>query len=378
MGWLVRLYADWIKEVSKWQKKMDNFLCPVRGAARKATQQMPNWESACAFVVFGFKAILMQFRVGQRVRMLHESGEGVITQLVDQHHVEVDMGDDFPLEVHIKEIIPIHPEEAKYLGGTTSETPPPVSPQAQVMGIQLLELSLVISQTSQEPVAYEAWLINPEPVTVLFTCYLKAQHKFSGTASGQLLSGSKASLGKFSQEQLQQVKLFYFQLLRFSPGRGHPHAAEVNELKWTRNALFRPSRHLPYLGQDAWVFPLRMDPQAENFASIPTEKLEQVRQEDEPVARPELEVDLHIEELVPNPHQLAPSEMLQVQLRKLETILSDALVKHYARVVIIHGVGEGTLRKAVRERLKLAPHVKSFASADPVRYGNGATEIFFH
>ena len=57
----------------------------------------------------------MKFRVGQRVRMLHESGEGVVTKLIDKKHVEVDLGDDFPIDMHVDELIPIDRSEQTYL-----------------------------------------------------------------------------------------------------------------------------------------------------------------------------------------------------------------------------------------------------------------------
>ena len=43
----------------------------------------------------------MRYRIGQKVRLLHDSGEGVIISLIDKYHVEVDLGDDFPIDVHI-------------------------------------------------------------------------------------------------------------------------------------------------------------------------------------------------------------------------------------------------------------------------------------
>ena len=56
----------------------------------------------------------MKYHIGQKVSLLHESGEGKITAILDKNHVEVDLGDDFPIDVHISEIIPIDPEEDKF------------------------------------------------------------------------------------------------------------------------------------------------------------------------------------------------------------------------------------------------------------------------
>ena len=63
----------------------------------------------------------MDFRVGQRVRLLHESGEGVIVRLIDKKTVEVDMGDDFPIDVAVDELILIDQAERRYMGGKADE-----------------------------------------------------------------------------------------------------------------------------------------------------------------------------------------------------------------------------------------------------------------
>ena len=318
----------------------------------------------------------MKFRPGQRVRLLHEEGEGVITRLIDQTHVEIDLGDDFPLDVHISEIIAIDSSESAYLGPRDEESKSESIPATRILGTSLLDLSLVATGDSDQKVTF--WLINPEPNQVLYTCFTKFKHSYQGVTAGNLPSGAYTRLLDLSPEQLLKTKSFYFQLLGFVPGKGHPQSPDFQEVAWSRDKLKMPSKHIHLLDRAGWIFSLREQKQLKDIKSIDDSTLEQIRQIDTPINRIEKEVDLHIESLVKRPFELAPSEMLQTQIQEVKKTLSDALVHHYASVVFIHGLGQGTLKAELSKVLKVTTHVKTFGPADPSRYGNGATKVEFH
>ena len=310
------------------------------------------------------------YRVGQRVRLLHDSGEGVITALIDQNHVEVDMGDDFPMDMHIDEIIPVDRTEGKYLGEKTQDE---ASQTAQKLGPAILEVSLVVTPVGES--GYDFHLINPEPVEMLFTAYLKAAKKYHGLAKGSLPHAGMYLLGTLDEKEVSKIQGFYFQLISFKAGLGHPHAPFICEFPWKPGHLQSPSRYLPSLDRQGWVFSLRQDPQEKDIKAIPEHEIIRVKKTQAPKAKPILEFDLHIEKLVKNPHELSAKEMLRVQLQKVEKGIEEGLKVEAEKLIFIHGIGVGTLKKAVHELLKNDPHVKDFSQASPARYGNGATEV---
>ncbi|MEM6348132.1 MAG: Smr/MutS family protein [Bacteroidota bacterium] len=322
----------------------------------------------------------MNYRIGQRVRLLHASGEGVIVNLIDKKTVEVDMGDDFPVDVSVDEIIPIDRAEAFYLGDE-EKTPEPEKKTNSLkttgtLGISLIELSLVVYKYEDEDL-YEVLLINPEPVTMAFTCYGRTKNAYQGLETGLLETGEYAKIASFSRNELDKHKSFYVQTLSFRPGKGHPHAPFVQELPWNRSHLQKPSRYLSAINQSGWVFNLRQDVLKRDVQQIPESEFIRIKEIEAPTPRLDVEVDLHIEALVSKPHQLAPSEMLSIQQKRIEKALNDAVIERHASLVLIHGVGEGKLRKVVQAAVKEAPHVLSYAPADPKRYGNGATKVIF-
>lgn len=60
-------------------------------------------------------------------------------------------------------------------------------------------------------------------------------------------------------------------------------------------------------------------------------------------------------------------------VEELERFLDDAVLAGLHSVRIVHGKGEGILRKVTQERLRAHPHVKRFRDADPEEGGQGVT-----
>ncbi len=89
-------------------------------------------------------------------------------------------------------------------------------------------------------------------------------------------------------------------------------------------------------------------------------------------------VDLHIEKLMNNHHHLQTSEILSIQLNAFEKHLELAILHLRSSIVFIHGIGEGTLRDEIHQRLKNVKKVNYFVNQYHPLYGYGATEVFFN
>lgn len=314
----------------------------------------------------------MQYRIGQRVRFLKESGEGVITGLIDKDHVEVDLGDDFPIDMHIDEVIPIDRAEGKYLKPDYEEESYTNEKEQAVRG-NIYELSMAIIPAEKDKLRFI--IINPEPVEILFTCYVKVKHKYMGMFCGRLSSGKWQEMFVWPEVELVHTKAFIFQTLIFKAGKGIPHQPYIQELRWNRDKLRTPTRMIESLGEYGWLFSLR-----EAQESLVEKEIKDnpaiIKLDDRPERKQKV-VDLHIEELVQNPYSMAPSDILKTQISKAKEAISLALIENCISLVLIHGVGEGTLRKEVRKILTETEHVTRFENANPSLYGNGATIAYF-
>jgi len=86
-----------------------------------------------------------------------------------------------------------------------------------------------------------------------------------------------------------------------------------------------------------------------------------------------LEVDLHIEQLVPSTRNLDTFDILNYQLRHAKGKLEWAMAKRISKIIFIHGVGDGILKKELFGLLKRYP--VRFTDASFKKYGYGATEV---
>lgn len=92
--------------------------------------------------------------------------------------------------------------------------------------------------------------------------------------------------------------------------------------------------------------------------------------------RSETVIDLHIENLVNNTRALSIQDILYIQLDYCQKFMEQSIVKGFDKIVIIHGVGKGTLKKEIVKIFKAHPNVESFQDASVIEYGLGATEVF--
>lgn len=88
-----------------------------------------------------------------------------------------------------------------------------------------------------------------------------------------------------------------------------------------------------------------------------------------------LEVDLHIEKLVGNKNSLMNGEMIEIQLRKVNQVLSENRNKRGLKIVFIHGNGKGVLRNEIIKFLKKNFPALKFSDASMQKYGTGALEV---
>ena len=87
----------------------------------------------------------------------------------------------------------------------------------------------------------------------------------------------------------------------------------------------------------------------------------------------EMEINLHIEELLDNYSGMSNAEIINVQLRHFQKALDKAITGRYRKLIVIHGVGNGRLKQEVRAILD--NENMRYYDGSYARYGYGATEV---
>ncbi len=89
-----------------------------------------------------------------------------------------------------------------------------------------------------------------------------------------------------------------------------------------------------------------------------------------------LEIDLHIEKLVPNKRGMSNYDILSLQTETIKRQMDFAMKNRIPKVVFIHGVGEGVLKAELDFLLGRYDNI-IFQDANFQKYGQGATEVYF-
>jgi dsDNA-specific endonuclease/ATPase MutS2 len=88
-----------------------------------------------------------------------------------------------------------------------------------------------------------------------------------------------------------------------------------------------------------------------------------------------LEIDLHIEKLVPSKRGMNNYDILTLQMETAKRQLDFAIKNRMPKVVFIHGVGEGVLKAELDFMLGRYNGI-SYQDANYQKYGLGATEVY--
>ena len=88
-----------------------------------------------------------------------------------------------------------------------------------------------------------------------------------------------------------------------------------------------------------------------------------------------IEVDLHIDALLPDTRGLDNKDMLEVQMKHVRTTMEENIRTQGLRIVFIHGVGAGVLKGEIRRLLDRKYPKCQYQDASFREYGFGATMV---
>ena len=88
-----------------------------------------------------------------------------------------------------------------------------------------------------------------------------------------------------------------------------------------------------------------------------------------------LEVDLHIEKLVPSKRGMSNYDILTLQTETAKRHIEFAIKNRIPKIIFIHGVGEGVLKAELDFLLGRYESI-AFQDANYQKYGIGATEVY--
>ncbi len=343
----------------------------------------------------------MSFPSGARVKFLHSSHIGTVTEVLDEKTVSVFVEDwDMEVPVPVEDLILASasvlkpkPQPAP-IAKKTSEGRAPTEGHTSIRyGTGILLAFEAILNNEGLPEKYRLFLINDTSGPILYELDL--------FAAGEKRFGRKGRLDAFTWQEQGQMP--YDDLNELPEARAACWKIEKDGTgsRNARDMRIKPKAFFscltpdtPLLHRQAHVLTLfetlgteRTKGKAEDLKTYTqrnapkTAVLQQpqkpyrTKHEVREAAEFSIELDLHIEKLAPESTHLSNAQILQLQLRVFEEYMDKAIRLGMERVFIIHGIGKGRLRDVIASRLLRMPEAITFKNEYHPKYGHGATEV---
>ncbi len=336
--------------------------------------------------------------IGDKVRMLHSSEQGVITKLIDAFLVEVEIEEGFNIPVKRSEVVVVASEEEKQFGKfipSKKETPSSSAAKIKKSEPVAAQKGIYAAFVATNDQQYTLYLINNTDFILPFVLGKEQEDKYLPLFAGKLEAKSHQRVYQVNVLDITDWGVFVFQCLFFDLVKHQNLPPFLKRMRFRPNTFFKTKQKAPIIGKDAFVF--QLDQGANQYATqkedkptveqIDPQKLKEKMFENyekntttEPkviIKAPKIEVDLHIEEITKDYATLNSGEILEIQLRTFEQSLESAIVGGLREMIFIHGVGNGKLRTEIHRRLSGHQDIAFFKDAQKERFGYGATLVRF-
>ncbi len=330
-------------------------------------------------------------QIGDKVRFLNQSGEGIITAILGPTQVEVAIDGDFRIPYELRQLVPIAREERAVFGPTKIESAADrTNKLAQGTSTQpKAEHGVYLALIPKADGTLELCIANNTDYNLPFSLGLERNGVYTGLDANLLEARNIKRYGNYQRSEVNKWPVFVVQVLFHKHGQQTLKKPLLRKLEIEPESLTKPLRRLALLQVDAHIFPLddimlvKPEPtaikQGIEKASQQAAIKASVAQGTQPKVQYAVQevVDLHIEKLVANPTLYNADEMLKIQLDMFEGCISKALAAGMPKVTFIHGVGGYVLKRMITLRLKNHKQVKDYKDAPANKFGNGATEVWF-
>ncbi|MDR1745799.1 MAG: DUF2027 domain-containing protein [Tannerella sp.] len=351
-------------------------------------------------------------QIGDKVRFLNSTGGGIVKsfQGKDKVLVEDESGFDFPAFTSECVVVSKADDSFRVPSSPKAKQPvaaPPVSrpepaaakpvPVVETSGGERLNVFLAfLPVDTKAPTQgnYEAYFINESNYFLYFNYMNCTNNSWESRYNGMIEPHTKIFIEEFGKEDLNGLERVCVQLIAFKKDK--PFALKnacsvelrIDTVKFYKVHCFREN---DFFNEEALIYPVMVNDVPEKQMLVSAVELQEamLRKKGEdrhpvkpPVskpnetAKPVLEIDLHINQLLDNTSGMSNSEMLNYQLDKFHETMKANLGKKGQQIVFIHGKGEGVLRTAIEKELKTRYKSScSFQDASFREYGYGATLV---
>ncbi len=350
-------------------------------------------------------------KIGDLVRFLNSVGGGRVTRIEGRIAYVDDDGFETPMlmnelvvvspaESQIAKVAATQAEEAKpqpLPASVPSKPAPPVevfeTPTGDKINIVLGYEATDLKQLSTT--TFDAYLVNDSNY-YLSLCYMVSNDgkRWNLVTDTVIEPNTQALIDEISREKLSDMTYVAVQYTAYKKDKPFERKMPVwfeQKMDMTKFFKLHCFKENVYFEAPVIALEIVINDRQNQQLTINEDELKKAiavkTKEDKPTQRPVkkfshrkdtealLEVDLHINELLDNTAGMSTSDILNYQIDTFRKVMDANLANHGRKIVFIHGMGEGVLRKAIEKELNYRYKKHRYQDASFKEYGFGATQV---
>lgn len=321
-------------------------------------------------------------KIGDKVRMLRGSEEGVITRFLEKDLIEVEIEDGFPIPVMRNEVVVVAKEESDYFQREEQPKKTTNIPSREEHSRPKADQGIYLAFVQFNDKQLSAYFINTTDFDLAYALGEEANENFKGFLAGVLEPNNYVKVKDVMVSEFDQWPTLVIQALYHRNGYFSLREPLVRKMKFKASTFFKSQRQAPLLEKSAFLF--QVDEGNIGGKPIDPNKIKEriyANTQEQDVAnritfsRPPAKVDLHIEQLTKSYDTMNKNEMLDLQLQTFEENLDKAIATGMDEITFIHGVGSGALKNAIHKKLSKMDGIKYYEDAMKEKFGYGATLV---
>ena len=347
----------------------------------------------------------MSINIGDKVKFLSETGEAKVVKLLSKSMVIIKDINDFEYQYPINELVVVEKAPQTEVKKDYKETPE-IKQHQDKNEPELKEnndsevLFAFIKNADKEKDCFDCYLVNDSNFHIFYHLILRGENGYEKLDAEILEPNTKIVTNEITRQQINHSKEIIIQMTFFD----HPYQVFHNQIerhiKIVPLNFYQEHRFLDndFFDEKAYIFELLKEKSGSGLGkSIISDKsfednifhkeevFNETKTEEDaedksrrysPRPKPlQIEVDLHINQLIDSVIGLSNAEIIKIQMDTVHKTLTDAVMnKNVGKVIFIHGIGNGTLKSMLRESLEVQYKLQ-YEDASFKEYGFGATMV---
>ncbi len=364
----------------------------------------------------------MEIKINDKIKFLNDIGGGTVIKIIDKELVLVRTNDGFEYPVSKKEVIKseetdffittedIVEDKQKSTKKNTKKKNTVIMEDGEEIETKIdleelyyqkptdeINIFLAFVPQNQKDIInsnLDIYLINDSNFNFLFNILRKNSDNLFHSNTGKLSANTKDIIAKIKREDIVEYENLYFQFIFFK-NNAHQYKKSVEkEIKLNLTKLFKEGSFVTndFFNMNAFIVTIYEENMMEEVVEsinkqqiskvifnkeIKSQNINTPRQYSKNITNLQIEVDLHIHQLLDDHSGLKPAEILEIQMQHFHKQINDAIKNPKVdRIVFIHGLGNGTLKTELTRELDRNYKKYKYQDASFKEYGYGATLVF--